>query len=328
MACPDEEVLRKAVATRFGYDPFFPWAPKVVVVQIWRDRGHLRSRVQLVDERGIVRGTREIASDEQVSCASLFGATALAISIALDTLDVPAASPEGVSPRSEAGVTASSSSSTPPPVPSTTVAPLIVATSSSPVDATATLSASDAGAAPATTAPPLEAGSARRGRTAQWAIGLGASLSGGTAPAPVLGSTIFARVRSGSASVSIDGSAGESLPAHRGDPGQIVQSSLIVGDLAPCLHAGPLFGCAVGTLGALVAWSRDVASPKTQVRLFAGAGGRLGLEWAVSAAFTLWLRADGSVDLTPRTFVVGSGETWSTWPIVIAGGVGLAARLR
>jgi hypothetical protein len=325
MTCPDEGALRKAVATRFGYDPFFPWAPKVVVVQMWRDRGRLRSRVQLVDEQGMARGTRELTSDEQASCASLFGATALAISIALDTIDAATASPDDASPTSEGGATASSSSSTPARVPSTTAAPSTVA--STPVDATPTLSASDDGAALATTGSPPETGSARRDRKAQWTVGLGASVSGGIAPAPALGSAIFASIRWGRASLSIDGSAGESLPAHRGDPGQIVQSSLIVGDVAPCVHAGPLFGCALGTLGTLVAWSRDVASPQTQVRLFAGAGGRVGLEWAVSAAFAVWLRGDVSADLTPRTFVVGSGEPWSTWPVVVGTGAGLAMRL-
>jgi hypothetical protein len=323
MACPDEEVLRKAVATRFGYDPFFPWAPKVVVVQMWRDRGRLRSRVQLVDEQGVARGTRELTSDEQASCASLFGATALAISIALDTLDTPASSPQDAS---EGRDTASSTASSPAPVPPTTEAPPTVVPPSSPVDAAPTLSTSDAGAGPATTSSP-EARSARSGGTVQWTIGLGASVSGGIAPAPALGSAFFASIRRGLASLSIDGSAGESLPAHRGDPGQIVQSSLVVGDVAPCLHAGPFFGCALGTLGTLVAWSRDVASPQTQVRLFAGAGGRVGLEWALSAAFAVWLRADVSADLTPRTFLLGSGEQWSTWPVVAGTGAGLAMRL-
>jgi len=327
VTCPDEGALRKAVATRFGYDPFFPSAPKVVVVQMWRDRGRLRSRVQLVDEQGMARGTRELTSDEQASCASLFGATALAISIALDTLDTAAASSDDASPTSDGGATAFSSSSTPAPVPSTTGAPPTAGISSSPVDATPTPSASDDRAARETTGPPPEAGSARNGRIAQWTIGLGVSVSSGTAPAPTLASAIFASIRWGRASLSIDGSAGESLPTHLGDPGQIVQSSLIVGDVAPCLHAGPLFGCALGTLGTLVAWSRDVANPQTQVRLFASAGGRVGLEWAVSAAFAVWLRADASADLTPRTFLVGSDETWSTWPIVIGAGAGLAMRL-
>ncbi|MGH7440137.1 MAG: hypothetical protein ACRENE_30975, partial [Polyangiaceae bacterium] len=35
-SCPDEAELRKAVATRLGYDPFFSWARQTVVVQISR----------------------------------------------------------------------------------------------------------------------------------------------------------------------------------------------------------------------------------------------------------------------------------------------------
>src|SRR4051794_4640258 len=41
-SCADESALRAAVATRLGYDPFFPWAPITVVAQIRRERGALR----------------------------------------------------------------------------------------------------------------------------------------------------------------------------------------------------------------------------------------------------------------------------------------------
>ena len=82
-SCPDQDAMQRAVATRFGYDPFFAWAKEIVVVQIWRGGSRYRSRVQVVDMQGIARGTRELSSDRD-ACAELFDATALAISIALD----------------------------------------------------------------------------------------------------------------------------------------------------------------------------------------------------------------------------------------------------
>jgi hypothetical protein len=64
-ACPDEAALRRAVGSRFGYDPVYAWANKTVVVQIWRDHLRFAARVQLVDDEGVSHGSREIVSDEK-----------------------------------------------------------------------------------------------------------------------------------------------------------------------------------------------------------------------------------------------------------------------
>ena len=82
-SCPDESALRKAVEARFGYDPFFAWARQSVVAQISREGSRYVARVQLVDEQGLAHGTRELRSDDD-TCADVFDASALAISIALD----------------------------------------------------------------------------------------------------------------------------------------------------------------------------------------------------------------------------------------------------
>jgi hypothetical protein len=82
-SCPDETALRGAVVARFGYDPFFAWARRTVVVEVWRRGEHFSSRVQILDEDGLTRGARELTTDGP-SCSELFDATALAISIALD----------------------------------------------------------------------------------------------------------------------------------------------------------------------------------------------------------------------------------------------------
>ena len=80
-SCPSESALRKAVAKRFGYDPFFPWAKQTVVVQILRARTRYIARVQLLDEEGIAHGMRELSSN-QGECSEIFEAAALAVSIA------------------------------------------------------------------------------------------------------------------------------------------------------------------------------------------------------------------------------------------------------
>jgi hypothetical protein len=96
--CPDETALRGAVAARFGYDPFFAWAKRTVVVGVWRRGEKFSSRVQVLDEQGVARGARELTTDGP-SCSELFDATALAISIALDAsskADAPV--PDSVEP--------------------------------------------------------------------------------------------------------------------------------------------------------------------------------------------------------------------------------------
>jgi hypothetical protein len=35
-SCPDEDSLRRAVATRIGYDAFFPWAKRTVLATVSR----------------------------------------------------------------------------------------------------------------------------------------------------------------------------------------------------------------------------------------------------------------------------------------------------
>ena len=85
-ACPGESDLRKAVATRIGYDPFFPSASKTVIAQISRAPTGYRGKVQIVGDDGNLRGTRDLSTRGD-DCSELLSALALAISIALDDLD-------------------------------------------------------------------------------------------------------------------------------------------------------------------------------------------------------------------------------------------------
>jgi hypothetical protein len=96
--CPDEAELRRAVATRIGYDPFFPVAQKTVIAQVTKAPQGYRARVQIVGEDGTVRGERELGTKGQ-DCGELVGAIALAISVALDDLDeAPAPPPDPPAP--------------------------------------------------------------------------------------------------------------------------------------------------------------------------------------------------------------------------------------
>jgi hypothetical protein len=100
--CPDEAELRRAVATRIGYDPFFPVAQKTVVAQVSKAPQGYRAHVQIVAEDGTVRGERDLGTKGQ-DCGELVGAIALAISVALDDLDeAPAPPPDPPPPPARA----------------------------------------------------------------------------------------------------------------------------------------------------------------------------------------------------------------------------------
>jgi hypothetical protein len=82
-SCPDESSLRRAVAARVGYDPFFPMAPQTAVVTIADEGGRLVAHIQLVDEAGRAHGARELDS-ALADCGSLFDTVVLTVSIAID----------------------------------------------------------------------------------------------------------------------------------------------------------------------------------------------------------------------------------------------------
>src|SRR5262249_33053485 len=92
--CPDEGALRSAVASRLGYDPFFPYAKATLFAEIERVGTTYRARVRLVDDGNIVRGARDLMHGT-ARCADLVDAMALTMSIAIDprSLAGPIAAP-------------------------------------------------------------------------------------------------------------------------------------------------------------------------------------------------------------------------------------------
>ena len=76
-------MLRNAVSARLGYDPFFPWADRTIVARIEAEHGVVRGSVELLDEQGLVRGSRKLQARE-TQCEELVSGMALAISIAVD----------------------------------------------------------------------------------------------------------------------------------------------------------------------------------------------------------------------------------------------------
>ena len=296
-SCPDEGALRAAVATRVGYDPFFAWAKRTVVVQVWRDRGRYMARMQIIDEQGLSRGTRELSSNGR-DCAELFDTVALAISIAMDQLpkDEPP-SPTETAPA--APVAEATPASLPSPPPPAEPAPL-----------------------PAEAHPPPGAPATDHPRVGLGLDGLG---SLGTAPAFAVGGSVGLGVRWPSVSTSLElrADAPASGPSATG-AGRVTAGSYVA-TLVPCGHYSVAYLCGVGTLGLLHAESSDIVHPRSDSTLLAAAGGRLGLEWPVSRGVALRAHLDIVLDLRRATFLFDGQDAWTAPVLAGTGGLGVFA---
>ncbi len=308
-SCPDEASLHKAVGARFGYDPFFAWAKQTVVVQIWRNRQRYAARVQLVDDQGVEHGSREITSDEK-GCAELFGAVALAISIALDasasvapSLDAPTTTP---SPPEMSPVAPDASSPSVPSAPSARPQPV-------------------APPAPARAPAPLPRPRPVEARPPTWGIGAEALGAEGESIDTAPGFAVFAARRSGALSLDAELQSIASLPSKVTSKASIA-SALLIAVLAPCFHLGRVFACALGEIGWQEAWSSGVDVSRPAGTAFAAVGARLGLELPLSSRFFFRAHADGLFDLNPASFQLDAQAVWGPAPVIaVVGGVGAGA---
>jgi hypothetical protein len=250
--CPDEATMRKAVAQRLGYDPFFPTAEKTIVSRIVRDRDELRGTVELVDNHGMVRGLRDfkVGADD---CAELVAAMSLAISIAIDPMQASLSSKPPIDHEPPTGDSGASEKREPP----TQAAP--------PPEAAEAIASHGQPASPA------HAGSL----TIE--PGLSVTTAIGNAPSPAIGLAASLGIRFVDVSLFLDGR--HDWPASSDDVGGgRVRTSLWAVGLAPCLHRGVLFVCAVGSIGSLRGEGLALAQPRTESGLYAAAGGRVGFE--------------------------------------------------
>jgi hypothetical protein len=305
-SCPDESELRNAVATRFGYDPFFVWAKQAVIVQISHPHNRYIARVQLLDEHGITHGAHELASNQR-DCAEIFDAVALAIAIALDAASK--SNPPPV-PSEPAPAPSAPPPTAPPPVPE----------SPPPTPQTRSTQESEARIQPPGPSPTPRL---------HVAVGIDALGSLGMVPSAAPGVSAFARGRVESLSLSIEvrGDLPESAARSAKLGGGRVEAWLPAVGLAPCFHAGYVAACAVGMLGSLQASGHDIDPRSSQTAIFVAAGARLGVEWPESAIFALRVHVDGVANLHRAQLMLGqSDQVWPAPPFAGTLGAGVVAR--
>jgi hypothetical protein len=283
-ACPDEAALRKAVAARVGYDPFFPWAAVTVTAEVRRVGAKLHGRVTLVDGAGMQRGVRELESDSD-DCAELVSSVALAIAIALDGLSVEAPPPEPVAKA---------------------VAPPVV-----PEPAPSALP--DAGPPPPAERPRASAPGLRGFAT------VGAQGALGTAPSLAAGVTIGAGVRYEWLGAALEGRY--DLPASTTSANGGARAELVTVSLLPCAHLGVFLGCARGSVGETIGEGADVPLTRSRAAPYVSVGARAGLELPVAGPVEVRGHLDLDVPLTRTTLQVNDAPVWSTPPLAAAAGL-------
>jgi hypothetical protein len=305
-SCPDEGALRNAVAARLGYDPFFPWAKQTVVVQVWRENRQYKARLQMVDDAGLAHGMRTLSSS-QPSCAELFDAAALAISIAMDALpkeeSTPAADSATVTraPTKDGEGTSVHDSATAP-------VPLLAP-------------------APVATPPTLESTPVPppAGRALRVDLGVDVLGAAGVEPSPTVGGAAFAglRTRAASASVEVRGDAPASAPSAS-SPGRVRAGSLQLA-LVPCARYRAASFCALGVLGQLRAVSTGITDPRAVEGLFVSAGARVGFDWPLSERLSLRTHLDATVDLRRAHLQIGGMDAWTAPLVAGTAAAGLVA---
>jgi hypothetical protein len=238
-SCPDEKELRRAVAARIGYDPFFPTASKTVVAQVNRSPKGYRAKVQIVGDDGNVRGERDLSTQGD-DCAELILTMGLAISIALDDLDD--------APTSAPGATAETAGS-----PAAEDPPRAAVAETTPRDTPA--------------ATPVAPPSAATRRLTLMASA-GPALSIGAAPSASVGGGVSATIRYSWAAARLALRA--DLPASGDlDGGGRITTSSVLATAALCIRGDVPFVCAGAGVGSFATTTESIARPASDSALLA-----------------------------------------------------------
>jgi hypothetical protein len=148
----------------------------------------------------------------------------------------------------------------------------------------------------------------------------------GFAPSLDAGGEIFGGARLRFVSLALGFRADSPASSSSMPSGGRVQSWLLAGTIAPCVHLSVAFGCGVAVIGAIEASALDVTLPERHAAPFVAAGGRLGVELPLSARWAF--RAQGELLANLRRVWLELDEK-VVWPAPGVGGdvaVGLAAR--
>lgn len=302
--CPDEATLRREVAKRVGYDPFFPHAPRSVVLTIFGRNDGLAARVDLVEEERAA-ASREIVTAGR-DCEELFQSAALAIAIAIDphALIKPSApvadeKVEQEEPRHEAPELEQHD------LPE--IAPPSLAPAESEPKERVTTAAMNAGT--------------------KFRIALGPRMSSGLQPGATAGA--FANAAAVWRYFSLGTEVGGYLPTTTTSPTSNAAASAwsAAASLVPCVRWETFHGCAVVTAGRLEVSGERSTGGTTRASAFLVTGARAGLDFPLARHITIALDGDLLGNLSRTTVKIGPERVWKASPFALALGTAVAIEL-
>ena len=284
-SCPTRAGLENAVRAHLGYDPFDASAPRAVFVRLFRRGDGLVGQLEVRDEHGIVSGTRELASPHR-DCDELVSSLSIAIAISIDPLSLSRLQ----------RVSSPSASSVVPAVPAPPPAPVLAPTPR--VERVEVFVPS-----------PRRPADVVRFRASAGLLG-----SYGSTPSVDIGFALQAGVEWRRVSIGIEGRADLPTAAAAGGGGEVA-ASLFMASIVPCAKAGMLFGCALGSVGVLQGAGEGVSHGQRDTTVYGGVGGRAGIEFPFSAAFSLRVHGDILATLTRTTLQLNGRDAWTTPPV-------------
>ena len=101
------------------------------------------------------------------------------------------------------------------------------------------------------------------------------------------------------------------------------ETALRILDLVPCVHFGPVVGCALGGAGVLSADGSDLMSAQHGSALYASVGVRGGVELPIAPHVAIRGLVDVQAPLTRTTLTIGTTDVWTTPPVNLALGIGI-----
>ncbi|HEY1957568.1 MAG TPA: hypothetical protein VGH28_18240 [Polyangiaceae bacterium] len=300
-SCPDEDAFRKEVASRLGYDPFFPWASRTVSVEIDLAGGTGRARVVFVDDKGFEQGAQTIDGGREAvaSCEPLVRSAALAVSVSLEAI------PPDPAPDAE-----------PTPAP-------VEAQKPEPVVAPAPIAVAVPHAMPPREAP-RRAPRSGRALVASLAPELWAGF--GQWPVATVGVGAAFDLRYRALSVAFEGrwDAPATLDLGGGESAQVERAT---GSLVPCGHWRVLALCGVVSLGDSWASGIDLSNARTASAFYAAFGGRVGLEVPLGSRFRWSFLAQAAGIATPMHLLVGGASAFDSGPVDVTAGSSLSVSI-
>jgi hypothetical protein len=149
----------------------------------------------------------------------------------------------------------------------------------------------------------------------RWVLDVATGAGGDFALSPAITVAFDAEMRARWASFSIGVGGRGAVPGTVTYGTSQVSGSLLVGEVAPCLHLVPVAGCATMSAGALRVSAIGVDRSQPQTTPFVGIGPRLQLELPSTSRFFARIRVELLAPLIRTTFLVDRAPVWIAPPL-------------